>query len=117
MSIGDKLKEFGIKKFGNVKSFAEALGMKPPSLYNYFNNESKPGAEFLAQLMDMGCDINWLLGSSAKAIIKEPKLEYRVKELEEENKELELQNEQLRKSIEAASGVLNYKVKNKRRRK
>lgn len=118
MSLGNRLKEFGIKKYGNVKSFAEALGIKPPSLYNYFNDESKPGAEFIEQLMEMGCDINWLLtGESNEEATKK-----RIKELEEENKKLKGENyilslevSQLHKVAEAVEGY-NSSLKKKRRR-
>lgn len=75
--IGDRLKDFGIKRFGDVKKFAEALGMKPPSLYNYFNNESKPGAEFLLKLIELGCDVDWLLtGERSLALVREKGVEY-----------------------------------------
>ena len=102
MPIGEKLKEFGKKKFGNITKFAKALGMQPSNLYDYINNKSKPGSEFLIKLKEMGCDLNWLLTDKDKgqAIIKEPSVDYKIKELEEENKRLEEENERLRKSIE-----------------
>ena len=38
--ISEKLREFGIKKFGSVKTFAEALGIKPPTLQVYLRGIS-----------------------------------------------------------------------------
>jgi transcriptional regulator with XRE-family HTH domain len=117
MSIGERLKEFGIKKFGNVKNFAEALGIKPPSLYNYFNNKSKPGSEFLEQLMQMGCDINWLL----TGVTSEDSIKKKIKDLESENQKLKSDNyklslevSQLAKVAEAVEGY-NSNLKNKRK--
>lgn len=62
MTTGEKLKKFGVNKFGSVNLFAEAIGMKAPGLYDYFNDKSVPGGEILKKLLKMGCDINWLLG-------------------------------------------------------
>lgn len=116
IAIGKRLRSFAEENFESLAEFGRQFGKDRTFFTPYFNGSSVPGAELLKRLTELGCDINWLLGSSTKEIIKEPKLEYRVKELKEQIKELELQNEQLKKSIEAASNVLNYKVKNKRRR-
>lgn len=35
--------------------------MKPPSLYDYFNNVKSPSAKFLLKLHSLGCEIVWLL--------------------------------------------------------
>lgn len=64
MSIGEKLRYFGNEQFGNITKFANALGVKPPSLYAYLKNESVPGGELLQKLLILGCDINWLLDNN-----------------------------------------------------
>jgi len=61
IEIGARLKEFGDGNFKNFSRFAEALGMKAQSLYVYINGKSSPGAEIISKLLDLGCDINWLL--------------------------------------------------------
>jgi len=65
------------------------LGMKPPSLYVYLNNESIPGGEILKKLQDLGCDINWLLSDDDKPPPETNELlKAKIKELEEENERL-----------------------------
>ena len=93
--ISEKLREFGIKKFGSVKTFAEALGMKPPTLQVYLRGISEPGANILRKLKNLGCDINWLLSEeevkpAAVAEWHPPYADYKdkIKELEKENRNL-----------------------------
>jgi hypothetical protein len=58
------LRLFGYKKFGSMKKFAEALDMNPSTLYSgYLNARSLPGPSLLVKLIDLGCNINWLLTS------------------------------------------------------
>jgi len=59
--------------------------MKPPSLYDYLNDISVPGGEMLRKLMELGCDINWLLEDDDRSP-PETEIADRVKELEEENR-------------------------------
>jgi hypothetical protein len=58
------LRLFGYKRFGTMKKFAEALDMNPSTLYSgYLNGRSLPGPVLLVKLIDLGCNINWLLTS------------------------------------------------------
>lgn len=58
------LRLFGYKRYGTMKSFAEALDMNPSTLYSgYLNGRSLPGPVLLVKLIDLGCNINWLLTS------------------------------------------------------
>ncbi len=70
LTIGERLRAFAKERWGEegaIKKLAEALEMKPPSLYNYLNDDSKPGSEFLLKLNNLGCDLSWLLtGKYAK---------------------------------------------------
>ncbi|GMU86289.1 MAG: hypothetical protein AMXMBFR48_15310 [Ignavibacteriales bacterium] len=60
--VGIRLKEFGKEKFGQLKVFAENLGISQQSLTSaYLSGRSLPGAELLLKLVNMGCDITWLL--------------------------------------------------------
>jgi transcriptional regulator with XRE-family HTH domain len=89
MTIGEKLRFFAENKFGSISKLAELLGMKPPSLYVYLNNESIPGGEILKKLKDLGCDINWLLSEDDKSPPDTIQvLLHRIKQLEEENQHL-----------------------------
>ncbi|KAB2924581.1 MAG: helix-turn-helix transcriptional regulator [Bacteroidetes bacterium] len=60
--VAQNLRLFGYKKFGTMKRFAEALEMNPSTLYSgYLNGRSLPGPVLLVKLIDLGCNINWLL--------------------------------------------------------
>ncbi len=60
MSIGERLRIVA-DVVGGVKSLAELWGMASPGLYAYFNNRTKPGAEVLLRLHEIGFSIEWLL--------------------------------------------------------
>ncbi len=62
--VAQNLRLFGYKRFGTMKKFAEALDMNPSTLYSgYLNGRSIPGPVLLVKLIDLGCNINWLLTS------------------------------------------------------
>lgn len=62
--VAQNLRLFGYKRFGTMKKFAEALDMNPSTLYSgYLNGRSLPGPVLLVKLIDLGCNINWLLTS------------------------------------------------------
>lgn len=63
MTIGEKIRSFGLSKFNSLNEFAEAMGMKPPSLHQYLGSNAKrePGTGILIKLKKLGCDIDWLL--------------------------------------------------------
>jgi len=115
MKIGEKIRLFAEKYYGSVSILAELLGMKPPSLYVYLNNESIPGGEILKKLQDLGCDINWLLSEDDKPPPETNQLlQDRIKALEEENRLLRDSISQislLTKVIEQRKGGKNYRKK------
>lgn len=87
MEIGEKLRVWGTAKFGNIKLFAEALEMQPPSLQAYLNGSREPGTGILRRLQKLGCDIGWLLSEGdGKPPPREEGFEDRLKQLEAENK-------------------------------
>ena len=82
--VAQNLRLFGYKRYGTMKKFAEALDMNPSTLYSgYLNGRSLPGPVLLVKLIDLGCNINWLLTSRETPFSDEPK-ENTIK-MEEEN--------------------------------
>ncbi len=60
--VAQNLRLFGYRRYGSMKDFAEALDMNPSTLYSgYLNARSLPGPVLIVKLIDLGCDINWLL--------------------------------------------------------
>jgi hypothetical protein len=100
MTLGEKIKEFGIGKFGSIKNFAEAVGKTSPDLSRYLgkNPSRLPGAGFIQKLYNLGCDLNWLFEEkneyqNNKNALRNNnnKYEYlysKIAELEAENKKL-----------------------------
>ena len=93
--VAQNLRMFGYKKFGTMKKFAEALDMNPSTLYSgYLNGRSLPGPQLLVKLIDLGCDINWLLTSRGTPIQGETEKEH-IHKLEEELNSLRISNSKL----------------------
>lgn len=104
VEIGKNLRDFGEKKFPSLAAFSRALGMNnPQQLQAYLKGTILLGAEKIAKLVELGCDINWLLngktinGDVETEFVKEPNGEYmteytkQLKEgnvLKEENRDL-----------------------------
>lgn len=66
MSIGERLREFGLEKFGSIKEFAKAMRMSPPSLQQYLSDRREPGTPVLQKLIKLGCDVEWLMTGKPK---------------------------------------------------
>ncbi len=64
MSVGSRFKDWGIKEFGSIKKFAESFGVKPPSLYPYFRDESELGGQMIKKILSYGGDLNWIFGGT-----------------------------------------------------
>lgn len=59
---GERIRYFAeVEKQWKIEELAFKMHIKPPSLYPYLNDKSKPGAEILLKLNALGCDINWVL--------------------------------------------------------
>ena len=72
--VAQNLRLFGYKKFGTMKKFAEALDMNPSTLYSgYLNGRSIPGPVLLVKLIDLGCNINWLLTGRETMVMDQEK--------------------------------------------
>jgi transcriptional regulator with XRE-family HTH domain len=81
--IGERIRVFAKRKYNTLKGLANALGISPQQLQQYITNNREPGSKILIKFMKVGCDINWLLGSS------ESIESYRIYKLESELRELE----------------------------
>ncbi len=83
IGMGDRIRIFAKRKYGTLKSLAEAMEISPQQLQQYISGNREPGSKILARLLRLGCDINWLLGGTEKAE------SYRVYKLENDLKKLQ----------------------------
>lgn len=64
-AIAERLKEFGQTSFGTErgwkKQFAAALGITAQHLDRYLSGASEPGNKMYVRLVQLDCDIHWLL--------------------------------------------------------
>lgn len=81
--IGERIRVFAKRKYNTLKGLANALEISPQQLQQYITNNREPGSKILIKFMKVGCDINWLLGST------ESIESYRIYKLESELRELE----------------------------
>jgi transcriptional regulator with XRE-family HTH domain len=107
-----RIRRFGLKKFGSIKEFAEAMDMSPSNLQAYLQKRRQPGTPILKRLSELGCDIDWLL-------IGEENNDKRLKIIEEQSqriKELEKENRILLESINRISSITEEfkKIKNRK---
>ncbi|MBM3300829.1 MAG: LexA family transcriptional regulator [Deltaproteobacteria bacterium] len=85
MSIGERLREFGLEKFSSIKEFAKAMKMSPPSLQQYLSDRREPGTPVLQKLIKLGCDVEWLMTGKSKpaegsGLIREQDLGYEARQ-------------------------------------
>lgn len=68
VALGKRLKSFA-DTVGGVGKLAELLGITQPNLSgSYISGKSVPGGELIARLMELGCDVQWLLTGSQSSI-------------------------------------------------
>ncbi|MBI4429353.1 MAG: hypothetical protein HY562_09575 [Ignavibacteriales bacterium] len=74
-TIASRLREFGKSKFGAEhgwkKRFADALGVTSQHLDRYLSGGSEPGNKMYFRLIQIDCDIHWLLTGN-RAVSQEP---------------------------------------------
>ena len=89
-TIGARLRQFAKDEFKTIRKLAELLEMSEENLSQYTRDKSKPGANMLLKLNELGCDLNWLItgkeGKDSKEMFEVP-FRY-LNQLEEENKKL-----------------------------
>ena len=105
--IGLRLKEYAEKNFSTFADFARAMGKDVTYFTNYYKGKSVLGGELLAQLAELGCDINWLLnGANNKPTLRKEgtvpymtfaELNNQIKELQNAINLLKIENYDLRK--------------------
>ena len=82
--LGERIKIFAKQRYNTLKELAEALNISPQQLNQYTTGKREPGCKILSKLLDLGCDINWLLsGSKISESYKIITLENQIKELKE----------------------------------
>jgi len=69
MTINERLRLFGELRFSTAKDFADALGIYPQSLNNYYSGKRTPSVEIVQRAMELGCDPLWLLSGRGEMIL------------------------------------------------
>lgn len=113
VEIGLRLKDFAKKNFGGVAGLERHLNKSAAYFQNYLNGRSYLGGETLAELAEVGCDVNYLLTGKQNTMLDEEtkkkftemddrftKLEAKLFRLTEENEELKEENTRLREVSE-----------------
>ncbi len=78
MSIGNRLREFGLKKFGKLKLLAEALDISPSNLQKYLNDERELTTSHLQKLHELECNVSWLLLGKYESFKQDDDLKSRI---------------------------------------
>jgi len=60
-TIGDRLREWGVGKYGSVGALAEALGIAQESASRYLKNKRRPGIALITKLKEIGADADWIM--------------------------------------------------------
>ncbi len=66
MTTGKRIRLFGETVYASIKDFATDLQMAPSNLQKYMNSEREPGMGILVRMLEMGCNINWLLSGKGR---------------------------------------------------
>ncbi len=98
LGIGERIRIFAKRKYDTLKALADAMGIKPQQLQQYVSGRREPGTKILRKLLQLGCDINWLLGGA------ESLESYRVFKLEQELKRHEIALEQIKNALKKLEG-------------
>lgn len=85
--LQDRLKIFA-KHIGSAAKLAEKIDMSPQQLTQYTNGKSKPGADILLKLCELGCNINWLLTGRGEMLLGEE-----TQETKETTKDIKITND------------------------
>lgn len=99
---GERIRKFGLAKFDSLKDFAHALGMSPSNLQAYLQNRRKPCTPILKRLIELGCDMDWLLTGNRNHDKRLEIIEDQYRLIEK----LEKKNEILCENIERISSII-----------
>jgi transcriptional regulator with XRE-family HTH domain len=61
---GDRLRQWGLAKYGSVNAFADAVGMDQSQLSRYLNDHVLPGNKLQAKFLEIGMTIeerHWIM--------------------------------------------------------
>lgn len=61
LTIGQRLRKWGVGRYGSVKNFADKLDIVSEGLSPYLNDKRIPGNKMQSKLRNLGCDITWLI--------------------------------------------------------
>lgn len=104
--FSERLKEIARKEFGGNNGLAEAISVSPQIISNYTQKDARePKASFLAKLLSVGIDLNYLLTGERGKLLNGEILE-RLKKLEENNNRLEKEVEELKEYKELSLKLL-----------
>lgn len=59
--FGIRLKEFADQKFGSIYAMSKAIGISQPNITRYVRGEVQPTKILFEKLLEVGCDLEWLL--------------------------------------------------------
>jgi SOS-response transcriptional repressor LexA len=60
-TVGDRLREWGVQRYGSVSAFAEALGIVSEGLSPYLNNKRPVGGIIQGKLRKLGAPVEWIM--------------------------------------------------------
>ncbi len=98
LGVGERIRIFAKRKYNTLRALADAMGIKPQQLQQYVSGKREPGTKILRKLLNLGCDINWLLGGA------ESLESYRVFKLEQELKRTEMALDQIKSALKKLEG-------------
>lgn len=66
ITIGERIRTFAKRKYNTLTRLANAMEITPQQLHQYTSGNREPGSKILIKLLNLGCDLNWLLGGIEK---------------------------------------------------
>lgn len=68
--FGKRLKEFADQKFGSITALSKAIGISQPNIARYVKGDVQPTKVLFEKLIEVGCDIEWLLTGRQREAVK-----------------------------------------------
>ena len=85
-AISSRLKQYIGENFKSVSDFAKQMGLKRrQDVYPYLEGKSLFGADKLAKLHALGCNINWLLAGDVESVVDESQETYSTRDVTQTN--------------------------------
>jgi SOS-response transcriptional repressor LexA len=69
--FGIRLKAFADEKFGSITAMSKVIGISQPNIARYVKEEVQPTKILFEKLLEVGCDIEWLLTGKSKEADKQ----------------------------------------------